>query len=352
MNSCLRISILVTIASFAVVSSARAGEPPKAPTDNAQNGTGDTHFVSPTGEEPTADAKAHAQILFDDAVKLTESGNFKEACPMFAESLRLDSGIGTLLYLSDCQEQLGNTASAWGGFREAIDLARRKHQPDREKIAADRAAKLEPKLSMLKIDVAAADKSIGVVVKRNGAVVGDAAWGDYFPVDPGPQTLEASAPGYEPWTGSAMVESGPTKTEVLVPALVKAKSVAAPSAEGDGLQTGFIMKVSGISLGGVGAVGIALGIGFGVDAMTTYSSARDTCVNDDPTQCTPAGVSMQRSASRSALVSTVAFSVGTTALVGGALLFFLAPNDDEPTTPKVGVSFDDRGAFITLGGAL
>jgi hypothetical protein len=271
---------------------------------------------------------------------------------MLAESLRLDFGIGTLLYLSDCQEQLGNTASAWGGFKEAVDLAKRKNQPDREKIAADRAAKLEPKLSMLKIEVAEENKAIGIVVKRNGVVVGDATWGGYFPVDPGTQSLEATAPGFDPWKGSVVVESGPTRTDAVIPALVKSK-VVGPATPGEpSSDTGLIMKISGLSLGGAGAIGLALGIGFGVDAMTTYSSARDTCIDDDPTRCTPDGVKMQRSASQSALVSTVAFSVGTTALIGGALLFFLAPSDEPATTPKVGVSFDQRGAFFTLGGAL
>ncbi len=333
-------ALAVLACTVGVTTSAVAGEPPPA-------GGG---VVSATGDEPSADAKAHAQKLFEDAVKMTETGMFKEACPLFAASLRLDSGIGTLLYLADCQEQVGQTASAWAGFKEAVDLAKRKNQPDREKIARERAAKLEPKLSMLKIDVDEKTRALGVTVKRNGVVVADAIWGSYLPVDPGTQELEASAPGYETWKSTTEVPVGPARTEATIPALTQSHLPGPTPVPVGGGSSGFAMRIAGISLGGAGVVGLAIGTGFGVDAMGSYSDARDTCVNDDPTRCTPAGVELQRSASTSALVSTVAFSVGATALVGGALLFFLAP-DDGPA-PQVGVSFDQRGAFFTFGGAL
>ena len=144
----------------------------------------------------TADAKATAETLFLRGQKLHEGGNFEQACPLFEESLKLDFGIGTLLFLSDCQEQLGKTASAWAGFREAATLARTKGQGEREKIANGRAAALLPKLATLRIQVADANKSIGIVIKRNGVSIGEPTWGEALPVDPGEQKLEATAPGY------------------------------------------------------------------------------------------------------------------------------------------------------------
>jgi serine/threonine-protein kinase len=321
---------------------------------------------APPAEQPapTAEAKANAQRLFDQAKTLHDAGSFKEACPLFAESQRLDAGLGTLLYLSDCYDQVGATASAWAGFREAAALAKAKNQPERERIARERAAALEPKLPMLKLEVAEDNRDIGIVIKRNGVEMGAVTWGKSLPVDPGEQKIEATAPGYKPWSTTVLIEPGPSKAETSVPALERAPDAPVTPGQSDD-QTGLVMRIAGLALGGVGVVGIALGTGFGVDALITYGDARDTCENDDPTRCTPEGERLQRDASDSALVSTVAFSVGAVALVGGALVFFLAPSDDdEPVAapgkakaspgfvPKIGVSFDDRGAFFTLGGTL
>lgn len=304
-------------------------------------------------EEATPDQKAQAQILFDKGKALFDQGKCAEAVPLLSESNRIDPGIGTLLHLSDCQAQLGQTASAWAGFLEAAALARAKGQAEREKVARQQADALAPKLSRLRITVAQENKSIGLVLKRNGALVSELTFGDWLPVDPGPQKLEAEAPGYKPWTETVEVGAGPTRTEAAVPALEKAPELPklpAPQTE-SGLSLGDIMKITGIAVGGTGILSIGVGAAFGINAIVTYDEARSTCENDDPESCTPKGVRLQRDASTSALVSTVTFSVGGALLAGGALLFFLAPADEAP--PPVGVSIDPRGgAFFTFGGVL
>src|SRR3954466_14533076 len=109
------------------------------------------HLLSagPAGAQNASD-KAAAESLFDEGKKLASEHKYAEACPKFSESLRLDSGVGTMLYLADCYEKVGQTASAWGQFREAAAIAKRQNDA-REKIARERAARLEPKLSRLSI---------------------------------------------------------------------------------------------------------------------------------------------------------------------------------------------------------
>jgi serine/threonine-protein kinase len=303
-------------------------------------------------KELTPDQKAQAQVLFDKGKALFDQGKCQDAVPLLAESNRIDPGIGTLLHLSDCQAQLGLTASAWAGFVEAAALARAKGQADREKIARQQADALEPKLSRLRVVVAEQNKDIGLVLKRNGAVVSALSFGDWLPVDPGPQKLEAEAPGYKPWSETVEVPQGPTRTEASVPALEKAPEPVKPPPPKpeSGLTLGDIMKISGIAIGGTGVLSICFGAGFGIHAIVSYNEALDTCEGGDTEECTPRGVRLQRNASTSALVSTVTFSVGGSLLAGGALMFFLAP-EDEP--PPVGFMIDPRGgAFLTFGGAL
>src|SRR5579859_4583015 len=79
-----------------------------APLANAEQASGDV---------------ARAEALFNEGVKLMESGQLGEACPKFAASQKLVRGIGVTLYLAECYERAGKTASAWAQFRLAESLA-------------------------------------------------------------------------------------------------------------------------------------------------------------------------------------------------------------------------------------
>src|SRR6476469_942554 len=96
--------------------------------------------------EPRSDPRARAQQLFDSALVDAESGNFAAACPKFLASQEADPKTSTLLNLANCYEKNGQTASAWGAFREAETLARKAARADWETAARTRAEALEPKL--------------------------------------------------------------------------------------------------------------------------------------------------------------------------------------------------------------
>ena len=103
--------------------------------------------------QPTAADRAAAEALFQQAQSLMEQGKAAEACPKYEESQRLDPGVGTLLYLADCYETVGRTASSWGTFLEASYAAKDAGQSDRQQIAEENAARLQPTLSTLMLVV-------------------------------------------------------------------------------------------------------------------------------------------------------------------------------------------------------
>ncbi len=149
-----------------------------------------------------ADARANpaaAQALFDEAKKLMAAGKLAEACPKFEESQKLDPGIGTQFNLASCYEQLGKTASAWSLFLEVAGAAKAAGQAEREKVARQRAAALEPKLARLSIAVPPEGMPPDLAIARDGVPVGMAQWGTPVPIDPGRHEVTATAAGKPPF---------------------------------------------------------------------------------------------------------------------------------------------------------
>ena len=172
-------------------------------------------LATPLYAEPRTGDKTTAEALFSEGRKLMAAGKYAEACPKLEASLKLDSGVGTMLNLAECYEKNGQTASAWTEFREAISAARDAGSKDRADLARTRAAALEPKLSRLTVVV---PKGQVATVTRDGAQVESAAFGTPVPIDPGKHVIAASAPGKRKWSTSIDVTPA-AQVSVDVPAL-------------------------------------------------------------------------------------------------------------------------------------
>jgi serine/threonine-protein kinase len=307
--------------------------------------------------QTSAADKAAAEALFDQGVRLMKQNSFAEACPKLEESERIDPAVGTLLYLGECFERVGRTASAWASFREAASLATNSSQPDRARVAMARAQELEPKLSRLSIELSPEVSRIeGVVVKRGNQRIEASVYGVPLPVDPAEYRVEVTAPGYEPWSTSVKVEAG-GNASVRVPALVKAPESAKPLTAGpttgapsqadvqappavkppahSGLST---QQTLGIVLGGVGLVGIGIGSYFGVRAISKNSDAEQHCprgalCNDQE------GEDLTNKAQSAARASNIAFAIGGGLVAAGAIVYLTG-----------GKKHDDRVALVPVLG--
>ena len=145
------------------------------------------------------DSRALAEMLFFAGRGLMEAGRYAEACAKLSESYRLDPASGTLLNLGVCHQKEGKIASAWGEFRQALGDARKANRADREKLASEAIAQLEPELPFLTLVVPEAVRRIpGLVISRNGVPLNAAAWNTELPADPGEVEVEERAPDYKP----------------------------------------------------------------------------------------------------------------------------------------------------------
>lgn len=300
-----------------------------------------------------------ATQLYDDAEKLMEGKDYAGACPKYAESQRLDPQLGVLLHLADCFEKAGKTASAWASFKDAIEVSARKNaagiSEPREKIARDRAAVLEAKLSKIAINVTAPDLA-GLEVTQDGQVVGRAMWGSAVPVDPGSHTVSAKAPGNRTWTKTVAVGRDGARVAVVVPSLelepvapAPAVPVAGPAPEA--LAIGGAVTPAGAEtapklssqrtvayvVGGVGAAGLVVGAVFGVMRGSAISERDGICPTNRCTRDESNRIDdLTNKAKSDAMISNIAFGVGAAALVGGAVLFFTAPRS-QPAKAATGI---------------
>jgi len=281
-----------------------------------------------------------AQALFDDAKRLMTSGRAAEACPKLAESQRLDPGVGTLLNLGDCYDQIGKPSRAWATFREAEAAAQHEGQGDRARYAKRRAQETEAKLVRLTVEVPVEAREPSLEVLRDGEMLREPLWGSPVPVDPGDHVIEARAVGYKPFTTHvtashdpiivriAALERDPTPViEPLPPAVdttppVTFESIPKPILPPPPPST--TLRSVGFITGATGLIGVGVGALFGVLAIDRDNAAR--AAGCDATTCPTAGaLGVSSDAKTFATASDIAFIAGGVFLVTGVVCLLAAP---------------------------
>jgi hypothetical protein len=331
--------------------------------------------AAPALAQPTTAQKATAEAYFDDGLRLMQSGNFAEACPKLEASQRIDPAVGTLLYLGECFEKQGKTASAWVTFREAEALARAANQKPRADMARVHADRLQAGLSRLTVELAPEVLRTPGLQLRCGAVSMDASIGSVtVPVDPGEVVVEASAPGYAKLTRAVTVAPG-ARLSVSIPALTRDSSgdsapvpapqaaVAAPPAappstapfpssppppvtvDKPGRSLGWP-----IALGAVGVVGLGVGSVFGIKAINDASNASELC--PDARCSEKRGETLMADARREANISNVGFAVGAAGVAAAIIVYLLDKPAPSADSVRLVPAFGATHAGLTFEGRL
>jgi hypothetical protein len=277
---------------------------------------------------------AGSQWLFREGRNLMKQGDLTAACPKLAESLRLDPAVGTLMNLAECEERQGRTASAWQRWAAAADQLPLNDR--RRATAMARASALEavlPRLVVTRADAAPA----GLVVERDGLVLGPASLGTPMPVDPGRHLIVASAPGRSPRRYEIAVDSGQVRTiavepgppPVTAPPVVSAPRppVLEPTTR---VPRGRAGRTVGYGLLAVGGAALGAGAYFGLQALSARREADRACatggaLNHCRWSAAPA-LDRDRRWSRAADIAFIAGGVAT----GAGLYLVLRGGRGEP----------------------
>lgn len=281
------------------------------------------------GAQPVAHDTAAAEAAFAEARTLMRQGSYAEACPKLEASFTLDPALGTLMNLSDCFERTGRTASAWVRYREAAAMAVQQGHREREVIARERVAALEPALCRL---VIRSQHGPGLSVRRDGAVVDHAALGLPVPVDPGTHVVLARAGGGE-FTASADVQPPATGAAcplatIEIPALLAGEQRVASGTSPAGLdptarpswQASHTMAAVAAS---AGVVALGIGTVFMVKAASAKSDGDALCTSAG---CSPEGKMLLYDAGTNADAATVSVIIGAALIATGTVLWLTSPS--------------------------
>jgi hypothetical protein len=223
---------------------------------------------------------------------------------------------------------------------EAEALAHYEKDREREQLAAQRVAALDPKLVRVMLVVPMTSRVPGLTVRLGANTVPASSWGAMIPVDPGVQRVTATAKGYEPWGVDVDASHGEGKHfRINVPTLAPARGEQAAAARGR------VYRTAGVVTGSFGLAGIGAGAVF--SALSRNASDATTCVKG-VVQCTPSA-SNKSSYSDAA---TVGYALGGALLATGVTLFVLAPSADnvEKNSLRVAARYAGNGGRVQLEG--
>lgn len=298
--------------------------------------------VDPSGvrADPNPSDMALAEALFRRGRELVDAHDYAQACPKLGESYHLDPKLGTLLNFAMCLESDGKTASAWGAFHEAVQLAHRAAQSDREKFAQNHVRSLDAKLS--RVTVVVDDLLPGEQIELDGRAMGPGLIGAPLPLDPGEHRLEAWSSGKIRWESKFTLTKGPSQQTLHVPALkdvpvmplssatptpsVVPSAVTTPSSTASqpwvdekASRSGAKRRTLSYVMGGVGLVSLGVGAVFGAKALSSKSVRDEHCPQH---ACDSTGASASSDGRTQGNIATVGLAAGAVVLGAGALLYF------------------------------
>jgi hypothetical protein len=351
-NAAHRIRIALLLAALAAVRPV-AAQPPPSDTNKA----------------------ARAAQFLQDGKKQLEAGDLEKACGLLAGSDALDPTTAALEALASCHERQGRVATAWKDYRELVRRQEVAHD-DRAEASRQRAAALEPRLARLLVRIAQPPPDVEVrcdleVVPKS--VLGADTAGE--PVDPGAHEIVVHAAGFVDYRTAVSAKAG-ASVIVDVPALQpsgpppaapsSAPAASAPAAScapsaAAGAEAPSSLRRSprlpiGIVLGGAGLIGVGVGAGFGVSAISKNldsNTVYDTCKapGASPDACAR-GRDLRSSAQSAATASTIALTAGGAGVLAGVLILAWPTSKAAPSgtglrvTPLAGPSV---GGAAVLG---
>lgn len=290
-----------------------------------------------------------AQAFFAQGRTLRAASNCKDAIPAFQRALDLaPQGLGALRNIAECEEQIGQFASARNSYwslRRAVLQSTDPRYDGWEKYAEDSYNRLGPKVAKLTVVIAGARAGQAVSVIVDGKPLDPRLWGTPLERDLGPHEIQASYGGAAPLLERRTLAPGSDERVTLViRATAPGASASASASASTPPPAGFPYKpiaITGFVVGAAAAIGLGVSLGIRADAVATVDRVCPSHVG-----CPD---SLRADRDRGATASTLVNVFSVTAAIGagaGLTFFLLAPSSRPPASAEL------QWVPVTGGGAL
>jgi hypothetical protein len=298
-------------------------------------------------------SQARAEELFNKAVELSEARKYNEACPLLAESQKLDPTPGTLFALADCEREAQQFISSVAHFKEYLTAYEtmkpdvRKRHDQRANIARGHINDLGAKIPTLKLTFPGGPPD-GTAITRNGVAVSSMDLDSAVQLDPGEQVIVTKVPGRQDAEQRITLAPGDKKVVELAPGASLTGDAPPPPIEPDKPQSNA-RRTAGFVLLGVGGAALALGGVMGGLAVGQKGVVEENCSGLD---CNQTGYDAAQSGRTFGNVSTIGLIAGGAMAAAGAVLLITAPKSKPKSglVTRFGAGAGFGGAFLSVEG--
>jgi len=302
-----------------------------------------------------ANPNPKAEALAKEGLALAEANKHAEACPKYAESVKLEPNYSIQYSLAECYEKIGKLGSALYNYRRVEEAPKAANKQALSMKAHERIAQIEAQVPKVKIVLPAGVTPKDVVVKIDGNRVPTESFSE-MPIDSGEHNVEVTQAGKKPWTDTIHIQIGTYPIEVpdLGTAAAKAEedkpAITTTMPLGQSRSSPTYRIAGGVAVG-LGVAGVVVGSIFGLSAKSKRDDAIGLCKSDDPKQChDQAGLDVWRDASSAGTISTIGFLAGSALIATGVVLWVIAPSTPVRSGVTGGIDPNGRGGSIGFRG--
>ena len=289
--------------------------------------------AGPAYAQPSPTDLKRARAQFQRGIELEQASNWTEAIQEFREVGQVRMTPQVRFHIAYCEENLGRLVTALGGYDLALSEA--------DTVGSDFKSEVETAMSRLreKIPKLVIERGTGAeaaLVQLDGVDLGASQVGVEVPLDPGPHTITANAPGFIPFSATAdLKEREVTKVTIeleIAPEPVaptpRTRVVVVPRDEGPSRTVPYIIGGAGILFLGAGGALWAL-------RETTLADLEQDCPERE--NCAKSNEPSYERVKIYGIASPVAAGVGVAAIgTAVALIIFEKKPEKKPAKSKKG----------------